>query len=221
MGLFNDDNANPGGPGGRRQRIQRPKKKKGCCSMVAAVRSVKRGQFKLARRYATMSIKLITKKAAGSVIALVLIVAGAVLAAAVPAQADTIHSTPADTFALDQWVNYGGGHWQTSFYNIHLHSAGGITSCMNIAPATWPTNGDDITDNSASMVVNGEPYPDAWSNYTVYVFNWTNCNPDGGYDSFPGSEDTGLPDLSQPYYVNNTSIHLYHTITSIELIPNG
>jgi hypothetical protein len=30
-----------------------------CCPMVAAVRSVKRGKFRLARRYAAMSVRLI------------------------------------------------------------------------------------------------------------------------------------------------------------------
>lgn len=38
------------------------RKDKGCCSMVAAVRSVKRGKYRLARRYAAMSIRLIASR---------------------------------------------------------------------------------------------------------------------------------------------------------------
>lgn len=63
--------ANPGGPGGRRKKIQtnvpRGKtshQKKGCCSMVAAVRAVRRGQYRLARRYAVMSVRLIVARVA-------------------------------------------------------------------------------------------------------------------------------------------------------------
>lgn len=33
-----------------------------CCPMVAAVQSVKRGKFRLARRYAAMSIRLIAAR---------------------------------------------------------------------------------------------------------------------------------------------------------------
>lgn len=36
--------------------------KGGCCPMVAAVRSVKRGQFRLARRYAVMSVRLVAAR---------------------------------------------------------------------------------------------------------------------------------------------------------------
>lgn len=34
----------------------------GCCPMVAALRSVKRGKFRLARRYAAMSLRLIAAR---------------------------------------------------------------------------------------------------------------------------------------------------------------
>jgi hypothetical protein len=65
--------ANPGGPGGRRRKIQtnvpRGKtshgKSGGCqCPMAAAVQSVKRGKFRLARRYAVMSVRLIAARLA-------------------------------------------------------------------------------------------------------------------------------------------------------------
>lgn len=35
----------------------------GCCPMAAAVRSVKAGKFRLARRYAAMSVRLIAARA--------------------------------------------------------------------------------------------------------------------------------------------------------------
>lgn len=38
--------------------------KKGCCAMAAALRSVKRGQFRLARRYAALSVRLLAAKLA-------------------------------------------------------------------------------------------------------------------------------------------------------------
>lgn len=39
-------------------------KKKDCCPMVAAVRSAKQGKFKLAKRYAAMSVRLIAARIA-------------------------------------------------------------------------------------------------------------------------------------------------------------
>lgn len=35
---------------------------KGCCPMVAAVRSVRHGRYRLARRYAAMSVRLIAER---------------------------------------------------------------------------------------------------------------------------------------------------------------
>lgn len=46
-----------GTPGG-------PPKKDECCPMVAAVRSVRRGKFRLARRYARLSVRLIVTRIA-------------------------------------------------------------------------------------------------------------------------------------------------------------
>lgn len=62
-------NANPGGPGGRRQRIQTNRgggkpPQKSCCSMVEAGRSIKRGKFRLAARYARLSVRLIAARIA-------------------------------------------------------------------------------------------------------------------------------------------------------------
>lgn len=69
---YGGGNSNPGGPGGHRGRIRparpggggsKPPEKK-CCPMVAAVVSVKQGKFKLARRYAAMSVRLIAARIA-------------------------------------------------------------------------------------------------------------------------------------------------------------
>lgn len=77
MTSYGGRDGNPGGAGGRRRRIQtnvprgktqhrgggggKPPKKE-CCPMVAAVQSVKRGKFRLAYRYALMSIGLIAAR---------------------------------------------------------------------------------------------------------------------------------------------------------------
>ena len=78
MGKWKGD-SNPGGPGGRTRKIQTNKprgktsrragggggtRNKDCCPMVAAVRSVKQGKFRLARRYGAMSIRLIAARLA-------------------------------------------------------------------------------------------------------------------------------------------------------------
>lgn len=71
-------NANPGGPGGKRQKIQTNaprgrtshqsggggKKPNSCCPMVAAVHALERGQFRLARRYAVMSVRVLAARVA-------------------------------------------------------------------------------------------------------------------------------------------------------------
>jgi len=49
---------------GKRPSAPSPRQgKSDCCPMVAAGRSAKRGQFRLARRYAAMSVRLIAAKA--------------------------------------------------------------------------------------------------------------------------------------------------------------
>lgn len=77
MGSWKGD-SNPGGPGGRTRKIQtnvprgktshrsgggKPPKKD-CCPMVAAVRSVKQHKYRLAKRYAVMSVRLIAGRIA-------------------------------------------------------------------------------------------------------------------------------------------------------------
>lgn len=65
-------NANPGGPGGRRVRVRpatavgggKPPKKRSCCAMVEAGRAARIGKFRLARRYAAMSARLMAARIA-------------------------------------------------------------------------------------------------------------------------------------------------------------
>ncbi len=63
---YGGGNSNPGGPGGYRGKIRtggggKPPQKK-CCPMVAAGVSVKNGNYRLARRYAAMSVRLIAAR---------------------------------------------------------------------------------------------------------------------------------------------------------------
>ena len=62
---YGGGNANPGGPGGTRRVIKtgggsKPPRK--CCPMGMAVTSARRGKFRLARRYAAMSVRLIAAR---------------------------------------------------------------------------------------------------------------------------------------------------------------
>lgn len=130
----------------------------------------------------------------------------------------TVYHNCAQYFiCLYQWVNYGSGQWYSSFNNIYQHT----NNCLTIPPATWP-NGTNVSDNSGSIVVNGDTAGgNVWQHYTLYVFNWVNCNSDGGVDSFNLVGPSQIDDLSIAHYVNVPSISLYHTITSIELIPTA
>lgn len=48
-----------GRPPRRRRASELPPPKRGCCAMVEAVRSVRRGKYRLARRYTAMSVRLL------------------------------------------------------------------------------------------------------------------------------------------------------------------
>lgn len=63
--MGDSDRSAPWGGGSRPPRVRRATQVGGsstppskCCPMVAAVQSVKRGKFRLARRYAAMSVRL-------------------------------------------------------------------------------------------------------------------------------------------------------------------
>ena len=62
----------PLGGGNRKPRVRRASelpssrqgKKKGCCAMAAAGRAARRGRWRLARRYAAMSVRLVAARVA-------------------------------------------------------------------------------------------------------------------------------------------------------------
>lgn len=122
--------------------------------------------------------------------------------------------TPGGYFCLYQWTLFGSpttnARWQTSINNIFQHPNG----CLTIPPAVW-ANGDPVNDNSGSMQFIGTAY---WHNYNVKVFNWTGCNPGGGYFIL-GADTTSLQgDLHDRLYtVNSPGYSAYHSITSIQI----
>lgn len=136
-----------------------------------------------------------------------------------PAKANSIYgcgsATVDNVICLFQNTNYGAGKWISSFQNIYNHPG----NCLNISPAQWP-NGTPVNDNSWALVVNGDGTPtNVWRYYDIYIFNWINCNVDGGVDVFPGASESWIPNLTCCYYVNHPNISLRQTITSIALIP--
>jgi hypothetical protein len=162
---------------------------------------------------------MIRNKVAAACAAFALVSGGLTLAAA-PAQAAYVCA--GNTYCEWQNVGYGAGVWHTSFINIYQHISGGITSCLNISPATWP-NGDQVADNESGLMVN---FGDStWAHYSLVVYNWVNCNPDGAYTSYPISQSSRVeqPDLRQENYrVNNPGgIREYQTITSIGVIQTS
>lgn len=120
------------------------------------------------------------------------------------------------TICLYQWINYGspdGTRWQSTIYNIYTHTNG----CLNISPAVW-SNGDPINDNSASMQLLGTVY---WAPYTIWFYNWVNCNPGGGAFAFTANSIQQRPDLrSVSYLLNDPGYSAYHSITSIQVTHN-
>jgi hypothetical protein len=138
-----------------------------------------------------------------------------------PVYANSLHgcgsATVDNVICLWRNTNYASDKWISSFQNIYNHP----NNCLNIAPAEW-SNGEPVNDNSWSLVVNGDNTPtNVWRYYDIYVFNWIDCNVDGGVDTFSGAGEASYPNLTIPYYVNHTNIHLAKTITSIELIPHA
>lgn len=139
-----------------------------------------------------------------------------------PVYANAVHACGSATvdnlICLYQNTNYGAGRWQSSFQNIYNHT----NNCLTIGSGPkWP-NGTAVDNNSWALVVNGDGSPsNVWSYYDIYIFNWAGCDSDGGVDVFPGSGQSSIPNLTCCYYVNQTSIHLNKTISSIELIPHA
>lgn len=138
-----------------------------------------------------------------------------------PAQATVVFSCSNDSVCLYQWKNTtgpngSGGRWQSSFNNINTHSG----QCLNLTQpmAYWP-NGDQVTDNSASLIINGIP-GGGWGNgYSISFYNWANCNSGGGIlGGYLMDSYQRFADLSQ--YEIGGGLNAYHVITSMKVWYN-
>lgn len=152
-----------------------------------------------------------------ALLAIAVLAVGISLSGASPALAAAGGTCSQNSFCLYQWIDYGaqvsGDRWQSSLYNINIHP----NHCLNLSPATW-ANGTPVNDNSGSL--QWRVNQDVWVGHTILVYNWINCNQDGGFgfwtvDSNPDAYS--ISNLSNITWVNN-NITLYHTITSIAVI---
>lgn len=143
----------------------------------------------------------------------------ALLGVSAPVQAAPYLGCNDSSVCLTQARNFQQNMWQSSLNNVHLHTSGGVSSCLNLAPATW-ANGTPVTDNSGSVIVNNRTDA-AWTQYNVYLFNWVNCNPGGGYDFYTGGSLMSVPYLDQHFFIGAPSISEYHAFTSVGLIPKA
>lgn len=150
--------------------------------------------------------------------ATVLMAVGIGLSGANPAQAAAGGTCAMNSFCLYQWTNYGaqvsGDRWQSSLNNIHNHPA----HCLNLSPATW-NNGTPVNDNSGSV----QWRANAQTSYgQIMVFNWINCNPNGGWAMLMAAgnwDEYNYNNLSTLTWTGtNTNVSLYHTITSIMVL---
>jgi hypothetical protein len=125
-----------------------------------------------------------------------------------------------NAFCLYQWRDRGtqvaGNRWQSSLQNIYNHPG----HCLNIPPAKW-ANGTSVSDNSGSLQYRLDE--SQWGSAIITVYNWTGCNPGGGSYYFQNDREGPGPgsglvifNLSVERYPQ-TSITLYHTITSISV----
>lgn len=119
-----------------------------------------------------------------------------------------------NSFCLYQWTGLGaqveGNRWQSSYNNI-ISGDG----CLTLGSAAW-ANGTLVTDNSGSIM--WKTTVGGYEQYAITVFNWQNCNASGpfkviGYLGSAGSQYS-LDNLNN-YTYSNSTIKLYHTITSI------
>ena len=112
---------------------------------------------------------------------------------AVPARA-AASDCPANYFCLFQWVNAGGGRWQ-----INPDTAA-KDSCWNFSNSTYTTG--QVVNNTSASIVNK-----AGSNYTIYFYDWINCNNSGDVTAYV---------LSRPFDVPNLG-NWYHRFTSFSI----
>jgi hypothetical protein len=118
---------------------------------------------------------------------------------------------------LFQNVSYNANQWYSSITNIDLHP----NECLTIPPAKY-ADGNNVSDGSSSLIVNSDTASgNQWQYFTIYFFNWVNCNSDGGVRAFNMNTLTHIPDLYSWHYNNVPSISMARTITSIEIIPTA
>jgi hypothetical protein len=133
-----------------------------------------------------------------------------------PAQAAFGGTCATNAFCLYQWTGLGaqvaGDRWQSSYTNIIVNHGG----CLNLGSATWD-NGTPVNDNTGSAMVNTGSNGGAYTQYAVTLFNWTNCNTSGQWKviGYLGDNTSYALDNFNNYLYNNSSISLYHTVTSI------
>lgn len=112
-------------------------------------------------------------------------------------------------FCLYQWLNFGAGKWQTSYANILLHT----NNCITITPAVWP-NGTPVSDNSGSMISNGNSFWPADTYYGV-VYDSGNCNSGAGSAGWNTDRVNTYPDLRNVLLLVGTNA--YHKISSVAI----
>lgn len=140
---------------------------------------------------------------------------GAGISVASPAQAASGGTCSLNSFCLYQWNGFGAqvanDRWQTSFQNLANQG------CINLGNAAW-ANGTLVRDNSASMAWYGSSQ---WAGWTIGYHNWANCQDGGGWGNTTYLNVSGqLDPLSGLTYpsAQGTNISLYHTITSISIL---
>lgn len=104
---------------------------------------------------------------------------------------------------LYQWENLGaqvaGDHWQSSMYNLRIHS----NNCVSLlSPIARWNNGTEVYHNSGSMVISGG------GAYGAFIYMWTGSNCTGTFASFRSDQVWQINDLHDA--------GIYHTIGSIQ-----
>jgi hypothetical protein len=110
---------------------------------------------------------------------------GTVVGAA-PAQA-AASDCPANYFCLFHWVNYQGGRWQIN------PTTAVKDSCWNFSNSKYTTG--YVVNNSSASIVNK-----ASTNYTIYFYDWVNCNNDGAVTAYVLSDDFTVAHLDDWYH---------------------
>lgn len=152
-----------------------------------------------------------------ALLATALLAVGISLSGATPAMAAAGGTCNQNSICLYQWINFGaqisGDRWQSSLYNINTHP----NHCLNLSPAAW-ANGTPVNDNSGSL--QWRINQDLWVGHTIFIYNWVNCNNEGGFGFWgidSNHDSLSWADLHYDHWALNT-IPLYHTITSIAVI---